>query len=170
MTHSPVEIVKASAQDIEVILSLNRLLNVEASEFKGNTREFVKQEVEKGNYYVVKDRGAVVAAACISPRDEGVYLETLSVSEAYQKKGIGSELIGHARKVTQEHGCDKLLVDTYCQYSADVFYTKCGFKKIPTMAKYKGKPYHKFLMKLPSAVEADYAAGRATAIDLSHFG
>ncbi len=170
MTHPPMDIVRASAQDIEVILSLNRLLNVEASEFKGNTCDFVKQEVDKGNYYVVKHRGNVVAAACISPRDEGVYLETIAISEAYQKKGIGSELIEHAKKVTKEHGCDKLLVDTFCQYSADAFYAKCGFKKVPTMAKYKGKPYHKFLMKLPSAAEANYSASRAHGIDLSHFG
>lgn len=164
------EIVKASEQDIETILSLNQLLHVEASEFKGNTYDFVKQEVAEGNYFVVKDGDKIAAAACIAPRDEGVYLETLSVSEAYQNKGIGSELIEHAKKVTHDHGCDKLLVDTYCQYSADEFYTKCGFKKIPTMAKYKGKPYHKFAMKLPSAADAEYSASHAGVIDLSHYG
>ncbi len=148
MLHPSMEIVKASAQDIEAIVTLNQLLKVDVPEFKGNTYDFVKQEVANGNYFVVKDRGKVAAAACISPRDEGVYLETLAVSEAYQRKDIGSELIEHAKKVTKGHGFDKLLVDTYCQYSADVFYTKCGFKKIPTMGKYKGKPYHKFLMKL----------------------
>jgi GNAT superfamily N-acetyltransferase len=164
------EIVKASARDIDVILALNQLLHVEASEFKGNTYDFVEQEVANGNYYVVKDRGKVVAAACISPRDEGVYLETISVSEEYQKRGIGSELIEHAKKVTEDHGFDKLLVDTYRQYSADVFYTKCGFKKIPTMAKYKGKPYQKFLMKLSSTTDAVYSTSHARGIDLSHFG
>ncbi len=164
------EIVKASEKDIDVILALNQLLHVEASEFKGNMHDFVKQEVDKGNYFVVKDKGNVVAAACISPRDEGVYLETLSISEAYQKKGIGSELIEHAKKVTKDHGCDKLLVDTYRQYSADGFYTKCGFKKIPTMAKYKGKPYQKFLMKVPSAADADYSTSHVFVMDLSRFG
>ena len=142
------EIVKASTQDIEAIVSLNQLLKVDVPEFKGNTYDFVQQEVANGHYFVVKDRGKVAGAACISPRDEGVYLETLAISEAYQRKGIGSALIEHAKKVTKDKGFDKLLVDTYNQYSADVFYTKCGFKKIPTMAKYKGKPYHKFLMKL----------------------
>jgi N-acetylglutamate synthase-like GNAT family acetyltransferase len=164
------EIVKASAQDIELILSLNQLLHVEASEFRGNTYEFVKQEVDKGNCFVVKDRGEVVAAACISPRDEGMYLETISISEAYQKRGIGSELIEHAKKVTKDHGFDKLFVDTYCQYSADDFYMKCGFKKIPTMGKYKGKPYHKFLMELPYTTHAQYSTGHYHVIDLSHFG
>jgi N-acetylglutamate synthase-like GNAT family acetyltransferase len=164
------EIVRASVQDIEVILSLNQLLNVEAKEFKGNAYDFVKQEVAKGNYFVVKDGGTVVAAACISPRDEGVYLETIAISEAYQKKGIGSELIEHAKKVTKDHGFDKLFVDTYCQYSADDFYTKCGFKKIPTMGKYKGKPYHKFLLELPSTTDAEYSTSHTGVIDLSHFG
>src|SRR5512139_1237470 len=119
MLHPSMEIVKASAEDIEAILALNQLLHVEASEFKGNTYDFVKNEVAAGNYYVVRDKGKVVAAACISPHDDGVYLETLSISEAYQKKGIGSELIEHAKKVTKEHGRDTLLVDTYRQYSAD---------------------------------------------------
>ena len=164
------KIVKATEQDIETILTLNQLLRVEASEFRGNTYDFVKQEVAEGNYFVVKDRGKIAAAACIAPRDEGVYLETLSVSEAYQNKGIGSELIEHAKKVTHDHGSDKLLVDTYCQYSADEFYTKCGFKKIPTMAKYKGKPYHKFVMKLPTVPDAVHAPNHACAIDLSHYG
>jgi N-acetylglutamate synthase-like GNAT family acetyltransferase len=164
------EIVRASAQDIEVILSLNQLLHVEASEFKGNTYDFVEQEVANGNYCVVKDRGKVVAAACIAPRDEGVYLETIAISEAYQRKGIGSELIEYAKKVTRDQGCDKLLVDTYCQYSADDFYAKCGFKKIPTFAKYKGKPYHKFLMELPYTTHAQYSTGHSHVIDLSHFG
>ncbi len=170
MLHHSMEIVRASEQDIEAILALNQLLKVEAPEFKGNTHDFVEGEVDEGNYFVVKDRGTVVAAACISPRDEGMYLETISVSEAYQKKGIGSELIEHAKKITQDHGFDKLLVDTYCQYSADVFYSRCGFKKIPTMAKYKGKPYHKFLMQLPSAADAVYSASHAGVTDLSHFG
>ena len=170
MLNPSMEIVKASEQDIEVILSLNQLLHVEASEFRGNTHDFVKQEVAKGNYFVVKDGGEVVAAACISPRDEGVYLETLSVSEAYQKRGIGSELIEHAKKVTKDHGCNKLFVDTYHQYSADVFYTKCGFKMIPTMAKYKGKPYRKYLTKLPSTADAEYPADHAFVLDLSRFG
>jgi GNAT superfamily N-acetyltransferase len=169
MLDPSMEIVKASEQDIDVILSLNQLLHVEASEFKGNTRGFVKQEVANGNYFVVKDRGKVVAAACIAPRDEGVYLETLSVAEAYQRKGIGSELIEHAKKVTKELGCDKLIVETYRQYSADRFYAKCGFKKIPTMAEYKGKPYSRFLTKLPSA-EAESSADHTFVIDLSRFG
>jgi len=164
------KIVQASEQDIETILSLNQLLHVEASEFKGNTYDFVKQEVAEGNYFVVKDREKVIAAACISPRDEGVYLETIAIFEAYQRKGIGSDLIEHAKKVTQDHGSDKLFVDTYCQYSADVFYTKCGFRKMPTWAKYKGKPYHKFVMELPSAGDAEYSASHAGAIDLSHYG
>jgi GNAT superfamily N-acetyltransferase len=164
------EIVKASEQDIETILSLNQLLHVEASEFKGNTYDFVKCEVDAGNYFVVKDREKVIAAVCVSPRDEGMYLETIAISEEYQRKGIGSDLIEHAKKVTQDHGSDKLLVDTYCQYSADVFYTKCGFRKMPTWAKYKGKPYHKFVMELPSAADAQYSASHAGAIDLSHYG
>lgn len=169
MLDPSMEIVKASEQDIDVILSLNQLLHVEASEFKGNTRDFVKQEVTNGNYFVVKDRGKVVAAACIAPRDEVVYLETLAVSEGYQKKGIGSELIEHAKKVTKALGFDQLIVETYRQYSADGFYAKCGFKKIPTMAEYKGKPYSRFLTKLAPA-EAEYAAGHTFVIDLSRFG
>jgi GNAT superfamily N-acetyltransferase len=169
MLDPSMEIVKASEQDIDVILSLNQLLHVEASEFKGNTYEFVKQEVADGNYFVVKDRGKVVAAACIAPRDEGVYLETLSVSETYQGKGIGSALIEHAKKVTKELGSDKLIVDTYRQYSADGFYAKCGFKQIPTMAEYKGKPYSRFLTKLPPAKAKD-STGHTFVIDLSRFG
>ena len=170
MLHPSMEIVKASTQDIELILALNQLLHVEASEFKGNTYDFVKQEVANGDYFVVKDRGKVVAAACISPRDEGVYLETISVSKEYKKKGIGSELIEHAKKIAKDHGCDTLLVDTYCQYSADVFYTKCGFKRTPTMTKYKTKPYHKFVMKLSPTTDAVYSTSNACVIDLSHFG
>ncbi len=170
MLQPSMEIIKASEKDIEVIFSLNQLLHVEASEFKGNTYDFVEQEVANGNYCVVKDRGKVVAAFCISPRSEGVYLETIAISEAYQRKGIGSTLIEHAKKVTKDHGFDKLFVDTYCQYSADDFYTKCGFKKIPTMGKYKGKPYHKFLMELPSTTDAEYSTSHACVIDLSHFG
>ena len=169
MLDPSMEIVKASEQDIDVILSLNQLLHVEAAEFKGNTRDFVKKEVANGNYFVVKDRGKVVAAACIAPRDEGVYLETLSVSETHQGKGIGSALIEHAKKVTTELGCDKLIVDTYRQYSADGFYAKCGFKKIPTMAEYKGKPYSRFLTKLPPA-EAEDSTSHTFVIDLSRFG
>ncbi len=169
MLDPSMEIVKGSEQDIDVILSLNQLLHVEASEFKGNTRDFVKQEVANGNYFVVKDGGKVIAAACIAPRDEGVYLETLAVSEAYQRKGIGSELIEHAKKVTKELGFNKLIVDTYRQYSADGFYAKCGFKKIPTMAEYKGKPYSRFLTKVPPA-EAEYSADHTFVIDLSRFG
>ena len=169
LDHS-LEIVKASEQDINAIFTLNQLLKVEASEFRGNTYDFVEQEVGNGNYFVVKDSGKVVAAACISPRDDGVYLETIAISEAYQRKGIGSKLIEYAKKITKDYGFDKLLLDTYRQYSADAFYIKCGFKKIPTWAEYKGKPYHKFLIELPLTTDAQYSTRHASGIDLSHFG
>jgi len=38
------------------------------------------------------------------------------------------------------------------------------------MAKYKGKPYRKYLTKLPSTADAEYPADHAFVLDLSRFG
>jgi GNAT superfamily N-acetyltransferase len=142
------EIQKADPSGIEDIVSLNQLLRVEVQEFEGHTYGFVEREVENGNYFVAKEDNQILGAACILDRGDKMHLETLSVHQDHQGKGIGTKLIEHAKKVAVERGFNKLFVDTYCEYSADDFYRKCGFRQRPTFAKYKGKPYHVFTVDL----------------------
>jgi len=144
------DIVKASSADVEDILRLNTQIHVDTPLFHGGSSAWIEEQIENGNYFVVKSENEICGALCVLEKNGEFHLETIAVQKGQQEKGIGRTFIDFAKTKAKENGFDRLYVDTYCEYNVDGFYEKCGFRKIPTYAVYKGKPYHRFVVELKS--------------------
>lgn len=142
------DIVKADSSDVEDILRLNTQIHVDTPLFQGDSCAWVEAQVKNGHYFVVKSDNEIDGAICLLEKDGFFHLETITVQKDKQGKGVGRQFIYFAKKKAKKDGFDRLYVDTYCEYNVDKFYEKCGFRKIPTFAKYRGKPYHRFVMNL----------------------
>ena len=142
------DIVKANNSNIEDILRLNTQIHVDTPLFQGDSLSWVEEQVKNGNYFVVKKDNEISGAICLLEKDGLFHLETIAVQKDQQRKGIGQQFIDFAKTKAKENGFDRVYVDTYCEYNVDKFYEKCGFRKIPTYAIYRGKPYHRFAINL----------------------
>jgi len=142
------DIVKADDSNIEDILRLNTQIHVDTPLFQGDSYAWVEEKVKNGNYFVMKRNNEIYGAICLLEKDGLFHLETIAVQKDRQMQGIGKQFIEFAKTKAKENGFGRLYIDAYCEYNADKFYEKCGFRKIPTYAKYKGKPYHRFTTDL----------------------
>ena len=103
------------------------------------------------NEILVLDDGKIVERGnhtALLEKEGQFHLETIAIEKNQQNKGLGKQFIEFAKTKAKENGFSSLLVDTYCEYNVDKFYEGCGFRKISTFAKYRGKPYHRFTAEL----------------------
>ena len=137
-------IVKANDANVKDIVKLNSQIHVDTPLFQGSSSLWVEEQVKHGNYFMVKDHDTVCGAVCLLEKEGQFHLETIAIEKDHQGKGLGKQFIEFAKTKAKENGFSSLFVDTYCEYNVDRFYEGCGFRKIPTFAKYRGKPYHRF--------------------------
>ena len=142
------DIVKADNADVKDIVKLNSQIHVDTPLFHGSSPLWVEEQVKEGHYFMIKDHNNVCGAVCLLEKDGKFHLETIAIEKDQQRKGLGKQFIEFAKTKAKENGFSSLLVDTYCEYDVDKFYEGCGFRKIPTFAKYRGKPYHRFTAEL----------------------
>lgn len=57
------------------------------------------------------------------------YVPDLAVLRAYQKQGLGKELLAAAEEYTRAHGCDYLSLDVTIGNPAADFYKKSGYRE-----------------------------------------
>ena len=141
-------IVQAQDSHIEDIVRLNNQIHVDTPLFQGSSSLWVKEQVKKGNYFVMQDNDRIYGALCLLERDGQFHLETIAIEKDRQGNGLGKQFMAFAKKKAKENGFVSLYVDTYCEYNVDHFYEGCGFRKVPTFARYRGKPYHRFTADL----------------------
>jgi len=141
-------IVKAERSDIQDIIKLNTQIHVDTPLFQGSSPLWVEEQVKSGTYFVMRNNNQVYGAFCLIEKEAKVQLETIAVEKNEQGKGIGKKFIDFAMAKAKEKGFSSLVVDTYCEYKVDSFYEHCGFRKTPTFAKYRGKPYHRFTINV----------------------
>lgn len=137
------QITKANINDLEAIVALNKLFHLDFPEFKWDTPEWVRKEIEDNNYYVARDK-SVVASLCLKMKDKEAHIETIAVQQGMQGNGLGRELIEFAKVQSKQEGKSKLSVESFCDYGLVKFYEKCGFTKSPKLGNYKGHPYYTF--------------------------
>ena len=138
------DIVKADDANVKDIVRLNNQIHVDTPLFQGSSPLWVEEQVKHGNYFMIKDSNAICGAVCLLEKEGQFHLETIAIDKNRQGKGLGKHFIEFAKTKAKENGFSSLFVDTYCEYNVDRFYEGCGFRKIPTFAKYRGKPYHRF--------------------------
>lgn len=137
-------IIKANDANVKDIVKLNSQIHVDTPLFQGSSPLWVEEQVKHGNYFMIKDHNTVCGAVCLLEKEGQFHLETIAIEKEHQGQGLGKQFIEFARAKAKENGFSSLYVDTYCEYNVDRFYEGCGFRKIPTFAKYRGKPYHRF--------------------------
>ncbi len=137
-------IIKASDANVKDIVKLNSQIHVDTPLFQGSSSLWVKEQVKHGNYFMIKDHHTLCGAVCLLEKEGQFHLETIAIEKEHQGQGLGKQVIEFAKAKAKENGFSSLFVDTYCEYNVDRFYEGCGFRKIPTFAKYRGKPYHRF--------------------------
>ena len=141
-------IVQAQDAHVEDIVRLNNQIHVDTPLFQGSSLPWVKEQVKNGNYYVMEEGNVVYGALCLLERDGHFHLETIAIEKERQGRGLGKQFMDFAKTRAKENGFVSLYVDTYCEYNVDHFYEGCGFRKIPTFARFRGKPYHRFTADL----------------------
>ncbi len=137
-------IIKASDANVKDIVKLNSQIHVDTPLFQGSSSLWVEEQVKHGNYFMIKDHHTLCGAVCLLEKEGQFHLETIAIEKEHQGQGLGKQVIEFAKAKAKENGFSSLFVDTYCEYNVDRFYEGCGFRKIPTFAKYRGKPYHRF--------------------------
>lgn len=141
-------IVKAQDANVKDIVRLNSQIHVDTPLFQGSSPLWVEEQVKDGHYFMIKESNDVCGAVCLLEKEGQFHLETIAIEKNQQGRGLGKQFIEFAKTKAKESGFSSLLVDTYCEYNVDKFYEGCGFRKIPTFAKYRGKPYHRFTAEL----------------------
>ncbi|MCR6110877.1 GNAT family N-acetyltransferase [Bacillus sp. A301a_S52] len=90
----------------------------------------VKKHFEDGECYCMMQQHTTVGAYILVERDSATAeIVCISVSEEWQGRGIGKQLIAHAGELTTQRGYKSLEVGTG-NSSIDqlAFYQKCGFR------------------------------------------
>lgn len=145
----------AEKTDVDDIERISRVLTLDIPEFRWDKRDYIEQEIAKGNYYVLELEGKVAAAICtfveskpgfFRARKTG-FISALAVEPTKQKSGFGKLLIEFAIGHAKENGATSLVVESFEQYGLLDYYPRFGFKKVAT-GKFNSFPYHVFKMLL----------------------
>jgi len=142
------KVIKANHNHIDDIVNLNKLFHIDLQEFRWDTSEWVAEEIQKDNYFIIKDDKRIYGAMCIELLEGKGCIEAVAVRGDQQKTGVGRQLIEFAKTYVKKRGGHKLIVESFGDYHVDAFYEKCGFTKEKEAGYYENKPYYKFFMNL----------------------
>jgi GNAT superfamily N-acetyltransferase len=83
-----------------------------------------------GSLVLVKKKPWAIDVTYFSPVPSPLYLLSMSVDPASQRKGIGSKLIAYAKATAKLRGCDSIRLDAFEESPwAGAFYASCGFSE-----------------------------------------
>jgi predicted N-acetyltransferase YhbS len=145
----------ADKTDVNDIQRISSVLTLDVPGFKWDQRDYIEQEIAKGNYYVLELEGKVVAIISTGVESKtGLFgtsktgfINALAVERTKQKSGLGKLLIEFAIRHARENGATSLVVESFEQYGLLDYYPKFGFKKVATR-EVNSFPYHVFKMLL----------------------
>lgn len=139
---------QAELKDKKEIMDIANLLYLEIPKFLWNSGEFITKQVEKKEYFLIKDNDSVVGVMSLRQRKNGVHIETLVVKKEFQSKGLGTKLIEFAKKFAKEKGNNSLYAYSFSEYNIADFYLKKRFKLMGYVGYYKNRKYDCFKIKL----------------------
>lgn len=142
------EIDLAKAKDIKDIVDLNKQLHRNLPNFKWDKREWIEEEVSRGNYFVLRREDHILGAMNLQTLEDELYIETIAVSPNTHNMGIGRQLVDFAKNKTKEEGLSKLTVESLHSYNLLDFYRKVGFNLVDDKHNYEGAPFYSFEMKV----------------------
>jgi N-acetylglutamate synthase-like GNAT family acetyltransferase len=143
-------VAKAVLADAPQVAELNKQFHLDIPDFRWDTVSWVKDEIENGNYYVIRDDKGLAAALClhqISSLRAGV-IEAMAVRADLHGSGLGKVLVDHAIAVSESRALKRLIVESFCEYGVQSFYEKCGFTRAAQTKQFCGHSYYSFSMTL----------------------
>ena len=137
------EIRKADSKDIAAIKKIADLLYLDILGFEWNKEDFIKGQIEKGEYYLAEENGIAVGAISLRDRNGMIYIETLVVAKDIQTRGIGRQLVEFAKQFARENNFKILRTTSFYEYGVKDFYIKQGFKLLDEAGEYGGHKFHR---------------------------
>ncbi len=106
--------------------------------------DFVRQDIEKGELYVLEGENGLDAVLCINTVQDKEYDEKnwlfgvkpgsfhrLGIRPGAQGKGLGAKILADVEEVIRALGCDCLRIDTYSpNENAQKLYTRYGMRRV----------------------------------------
>ncbi len=137
------KIQQATQADLKNIVSLNKLFHLNIPGFRWDTEPWISDEIEQGNFHILKHQKSAYGAVCLHLATEA-YIETIAVDKEKQGQGHGKKLIDFCAEEAMKHGKHKLVVESFCEYKLEDFYTKCGFELESIKGNLNDHPYNVF--------------------------
>ena len=135
---------QAELKDKKAILEIANLLYLNIPEFVWNNDNFITRQIEKGEYFLIEENGAVAGIMSLRQRKSGMHIETLAVKKEFQARGFGTKFIEFAKSISQEREADNLYAYSFREYNIADFYLKKGFKLLKYAGYYKRHQYNCF--------------------------
>ena len=126
------------------------------------TEETVAREVRHARVVVACADDAIVGTLRLATKkpwaidrsyfvevDRPLYLTDMAVAPAWQRRGLGRRLVGHAQEVARAWSAGSIRLDAYDGLAgAGPFYARCGFTEVGRVA-YRGVPlvYYEWLAR-----------------------
>lgn len=101
-------------------------------------------EMKRGTVFIARSRGKLIATLTLStrkpwaidanyfrPSPQPLYLTSMAVHPAIQRKGIGRLCLDEARRIAIQWPADAIRLDAFDALAgAGSFYRKCGFREV----------------------------------------
>lgn len=145
---------QATLEDLKPIKETADLLYIEMPDFVWNTEEFIKDQIERGEYYVALSSEAlakeeqIVGIVSLRERNRMLYIETLAVSKNTQSKGVGSKLVEFAKDFAGKNNFKTMRTTSFYEYGVKDYWLKQGFRLLDEPGEYAGHKFYRFETEL----------------------
>lgn len=103
-------------------LPMHLLLDADPSE------EIVLSYISQSQTFIAESRQELVGVMVLKPEGDKAEIMNVAVEEAWQNKGIGRQLVEHAKQMAQRQGAKQITVCTgNSTLPALALYQRCGF-------------------------------------------
>lgn len=135
---------KANLEDVKTIIEIARVLYIDIPDFVWTTEDFIKKQIEKGEYYMVKEAGKIAGIVSLRERNRMLYIETLAKAKDAQSSGIGKKLVEFAKQFARENNFKILRTTSFYEYGVKDFWVKQDFRLLDEPGEYGGHKFYRF--------------------------
>lgn len=92
--------------------------------------EMIRQYLQEGTCYVAKLQEEIIGVIVLMPiAPSTIEIKNIAITEAFQQKGFGKQLLHFAERITKQLGNEKLVIGTGNSSIAQLaLYQKAGFE------------------------------------------
>jgi [ribosomal protein S18]-alanine N-acetyltransferase len=96
------------------------------------TRGNFSDSIEAGYQCWIVEQGASIVGYCVTMLAAGeAHLLNLSIAAAWQRRGLGTELLGFVARLARSHGAPRIFLEVRrTNAAARALYAHCGFREI----------------------------------------